>query len=282
MKRAEAPSASPRGSPPSALLDWPAEAGVVDLLLGRVEQKVKTRRRRRRVAASSAVAAVTAVLVVFWLIPFLRYTGSFATPVAQRHNVVLADGSQAELNARTILRTDFRAGHRHVWLEQGEAFFSVVKDPTRPFAVETPRGVIHVTGTVFNLRLTADKTEVTLIEGAVTFESRGAGEVKLAPGQQLAANATTTRTQTLSSLDLENVTAWREGRLVLDGLSLSEVAAKLGEYHGVSLTVAPAVANLRPGGTVPLDHLSGVLEALQETLPIRVEREAGAVRLVAR
>ena len=253
-------------------------------MLVRLDEKVKTKRlRRRRIAAGSATTAAV-LLVVAWLVPLLRDTGTIITAPGQRQTITLADGSRAELNARTSLHVDFRYGRRRLRLESGEVFFSVVKDSAHPFLVETPRGTVRVTGTLFNVRLAGeDRPEVTLLHGAVLFEPRAAAPIALAPGQQLTTDGVSPRVHDLPSADLENLTAWRQGRLVLDGLTLADTAARLASFHGVSINVSPAVAPLRPGGTVPLANLRSVLEALQETLPIRVEQQKdGSVQIMAR
>lgn len=280
MKSAKpgAPKAAARTS-----LDWPVHAGLVDRVLSRLEEKVGEKRRRRRQAAIASTSALAILLLAFWLGPMLRDTDVIATLPAQRQSVTLRDGSRAELNAATRLRTDFRYGRRHLRLEQGEALFSVVSDAARPFIVETTHGSIRVTGTVFNVRLSADdRPEVTLLEGSVRFESEAATPIHLAAGQQLSMEGSAPQVRKLEPADQERVAAWREGRLVLDGLTLAGVAERLAQYHAVPVNVAPDVAALRPGGTVPLANLRSVLEALQDSMPIRVEERAGAFYLTSR
>lgn len=281
------PDTEPPAPPPAAgartSLDWPADSGFTERVLGRLEEKVaaKNRRRRRVAAASAAVAAV--LVFAGWAVPLLLQTGLETTAAAQSRSAILRDGSRAELNARTRLSTDFRYGRRRVRLEQGEALFTVAADAARPFVVETPRGAVRVTGTVFNVRLVADlHPEVTLLEGTVNFERGADAPLALAPGQQLSTEGAAPRVRALPAADLAHIAAWREGRLVLDGLTLAEAAERLAHYHGATIEVAPAVAHLLPGGTVPLANLAGVIEALQEVLPIRAERSSGAIRLVAR
>lgn len=261
-------------------LDWPRQSGKVNVVLKALEAKLKKRRRRR--IAGAAGAAATLVLLL-WVVPLLRYTGTIVTPQAQRQSLTLADGSNAELNAQTVLRTDFRYGRRTVQLDQGEAFFAVAKDPSHPFLVETPAGTIRVTGTRFNVRLEPGRTpEVTLFEGAVSFARAEPvdGPIALSPGQQMSA---TGAKRTLSAAELDNVLSWRTGRLALDGLTLGEAAARFAAYHGRTVRVAPAAASLRVGGSCPLDDFTGFLEFVTEALPVSVlKADDGTIRLIAR
>jgi transmembrane sensor len=218
-----------------------------------------------------AAAGLAAALVVaaLWLVPYFRDTQTVATVAAQRSTLSLPDGSRLDLNAQTTLHTDFRHGERRVRLEKGEAYFSVAKDAAHPFLVETPGGTVRVTGTEFNVRLAAGRPEVTLLEGSVGFEN-AAARVKLVPGDQLSADGDLHH---LADAELGNVTAWRQGRIVLNGLTLAEAAARFAEFHGKVITVAPELAVMRMGGSYSLDDLPGFFDALSdERLALHVIR----------
>ena len=266
------------------LLDWPRESGQAAQFRERVEIHVKTRRRRRRTIRTTAALSVVAVFVLLWGIPVLRDTSTVDTPAAHRQTLALADGSHAELNARTQLHTDFRYSRRVVRLDKGEAFFSVAKDPAHPFIVETPAGTVRVTGTQFNVRLTENyQAEVTLLEGSVEVQPSASSSkhptTHLAPGQQFDSHRQGVRM--LSGAELDSVVAWRQGQLSFDGLTLAEAVARIGAYHGVKITVAPEITGLEPGGTFALDDLSAVLRALESTLSVQVLRnDDGSYRVV--
>lgn len=263
-------------------LDWPREAGLADEFLAKVDSRLRRRKQRRRTAVGVSTLVLAALLVGLWGVPYYRDTGAAGTPAAHRETLALADGSQAELNAQTSVRTDFRYGRRIVRLDQGEAFFSVAKDASHPFLVETPAGTVRVTGTKFNVRMTApDRTEVTLLEGAVQVQESATDPVKLTPGQQFDSAGANVRT--LTSTELERVVAWRKGELALDGLTLREAMSRLAAFHGIRIDVVPEVAGLRPGGTFPVDDLKGFLGAVETALPVRVMPQGdGSFRIVGR
>ncbi|MEJ1971968.1 MAG: FecR domain-containing protein [Lacunisphaera sp.] len=221
------------------------------------------------------------LLAVAWGVPWVRSTTSALTATAQRERLRLADGSVAVLNASTRLRTDFRHGRRVVELESGEAFFSVVKDKAHPFYVRTPRGVVRVTGTAFNVRLTEEAApEVTLIEGGVSVTGLGP-ERRLVPGQQF--DPRSGNVQTLTPVRLAAAIAWREGRLVLDGLTLGEAAGRMADFHGKKILIAPQVAGLTMGGSCSLDDLPAFLEFLPRALSVSVlPTSDGSWRVMAR
>jgi len=223
----------------------------------------------RWIPAAAGLAAALALSAV-WLVPYFRDTQKVATVAAQRSTIALPDGSHTELNAQTALFTDFRHGRRFVRLDKGEAFFAVAKDTAHPFSVETPGGTVRVTGTQFNVRLSSDgRPEVTLLEGAIEIQNALA-VLKLKPGDQLSA---TGDLRPLSARELESTVAWREGRIVLNGLTLAAAAERFANFHGKTIEVAPELAAVQMGGSYALDDLQGFFDALSaDTLALRVIR----------
>jgi len=265
--------------------EWVVQAGAVDDVLVEMDRLLVRRRQRRKNRVRVAVATAACIAAAFWLVPYLKDTSTVATQPARQQTLALADGSQAELNAQTNIRTDFRYGRRTVHLTKGEAFFSVAKDSAHPFLVETPAGTVRVTGTKFNVRLAAsNRVEVALLEGsvAVTPSEQESAPVDLAPGQLLDLAAGRPTVRTLTPSELEHTLAWRDGRAVFDGDTLADAAARFADYHGVTIAVNPGVASLHLGGSYPLADLQEFLDALETTLPVRVQRETGTYRITSR
>ncbi len=249
------------------LLERLRQSGRVEEFIQAATTQARVRARRRRRVRHAAVAVLAVAAFLGWAVPYYRSTDTLTTVAAQRTSVVLADGSQAELNANTELFADFRYGRRTIVLRRGEAFFSVAADTAHPFLVRTAAGTVRVTGTKFNVRTADASAEVTLLEGRVAFE-RDERVTPLLPGQQLEAATATVRD--LAPEDLASLTAWRTGQLALKGLSLSEVVQRLAAYHGCQIDCAPEVAGLWPGGSFALDDFAGFIEAMETTLPVRV------------
>lgn len=273
---------APPGNPPPGehLADWVVQSGVVKEVLSELDYQVRKRKQKRRRSIKTASAALMVGIGLLWLVPYLRETDTLTTPSAHRQTVRLADGSQAELNARTSLKTDFRYGRRSVLMERGEAFFSVAKDPAHPFRVTTPSGTIQVTGTEFNVHLSAAGfAEVTLLAGSVQVTSESTVR-HLSPGQQVRTQPDAT-VRALEPKQIERVVSWRQGRAVFDGDTLASGASRFADYHGITITVAPDVASLRMGGSYLLADLPEFLEALPKALPVQVTRRAEGSYLIS-
>jgi transmembrane sensor len=234
--------------------------------------------------AGASLIAAAAVAVILWQGQPQDTFQNLATPIAQRQALTLADGTQLELNAQTVLAVELNARERRVRLAGGEAFFHVAKDAERPFFVETAAGSVRVTGTQFNVR-TADagQLEVTVLEGAVQVRpGEHAGTRDLHANEQLVRANGAVTVRTLAAADVDRTLAWRSGQVLFNGTPLREALACFARYHGRTLTASDSAALQRVGSRHSLDDLDGFLSALEDALPVRVVHEAdGSIRVEA-
>ncbi len=232
------------------------------------------------------VAAAAAVAVAFLTARAHPSAQLIATAAGQRQTITLDDGTRVELNARTSLKIENTAHARHVQLAEGEAFFTVAKDKTRPFTVETPAGSVRVTGTVFDVRSeTTAQLDVTVVEGSVqvrpgsTPSEDTPAPYLLTHNQGLEATGTSARLRTLSSEELSDTLAWRDGLVVADQLPIRDAIARFARYHGRGMVVTDAAAAKRISGRYNIDDLDSFLADLQQ-LDFRVDTTAnGMIRV---
>lgn len=227
-------------------------------------------------------AAAAIVVFGFW---FMNRPLELATDAGHRQAVTLADGTRAELNARTSLSVRIRDNERRLYLASGEACFAVTKDPARPFYVETPAGTVRVTGTHFNVRADDPATlEVTVLEGsvAVTVGPDGA-DYALKPQDRFSFDGAKADVQQLTPEAAEDTVAWREGRVVFEGVPVRAAVERFARYHGREIEVSPLVETLRLGGRFKLDDFDGFLRDVELAVPVHVLRNSdGRVRIVPR
>jgi transmembrane sensor len=250
-----------------------------------VELAHNARRRHRRRIVGVTLAAAAAVALLFVVLG--SRASEFLTGKAERHVALLEDGSRVELNAQTALQVRLSRSERRVTLARGEALFTVAKDPARPFIVETPVGLVRVTGTVFNIRAdraTAERVEVTVLEGSVRVRARSEAvdEAALRPGAQaVLVGGTSLEVREIGTDAAENVVAWRQGQVVFDETPLREAIARFASYHGREVVVADDAADLKLGGRFAVDDFNGLLEAVERVLPVRIVRERERLRIEA-
>ncbi|MBK7559246.1 MAG: FecR family protein [Chitinophagaceae bacterium] len=111
-----------------------------------------------------------------------------------RTKIQLPDGSQVWVNSGSSLtyEDNFKGSTREVHLD-GEAYFDVVKDPSRPFIVHTTGIDIKVLGTAFNVKAYKMEPviEATLIHGSIEVINKnrpGSPGVMLKPHEKLVYN----------------------------------------------------------------------------------------------
>ena len=133
-----------------------------------------TAKSRRPWSCYPAVLAAAAVLIVVLTLGWRHYNvvdqASFQTGIGDLQKVPLADGSTATLSSNSRIVVTFSRRERHVELQHGEAFFSVVKDPGRPFVVSADGRRVTAVGTRFAVRRDQAGLRVIVTRGVVRLE----------------------------------------------------------------------------------------------------------------
>lgn len=232
--------------------------------------------------AGMALTAIAVIAAVFlWSPRPQNQFQNLATPVAHRETVTLIDGTRIELNARTTLVAEITATSRRVRLADGEAFFTVAKDPQRPFFVETAAGTVRVTGTQFNVRTeSASGLEVTVEEGTVQVRTGRQPVHELAKGDRLIRKSEDVAVVRLAPRELQDFLAWRQGMIVFVDTPLREALARFARYQGRNLVATDTAAVRTVGGTHRIDDLDGFLASLQDVMGFKVSpRPDGAIEV---
>ncbi|WP_313714304.1 FecR family protein [Pseudomonas sp.] len=188
--------------------------------------------------------------------------------------VQLSDGSTVELNLHTELTYLNYKDQRQVTLKRGEAFFKVQHDSSHPFIVRAGRGQTRVTGTQFNVWKYQDQVKVTLVQGSVLVSSDGsAGGYRLGPGMQASYHTGDFEPQLAENSDYDNSLAWRNGKLVLDNLSLEQALPVINRYLDAPLLLAdPGTGRIRISGIYNTREVGRLVDNLPKVLPIYLTR----------
>ena len=127
----------------------------------------------------------------------------------------------------------------------GEAYFKVTKDATRPFVVMTDETETTVLGTEFNVKTgTGARTEITLITGSVALRLNHrkpiiAGEdgqemIILKPGQQAVHDAQNVDLR-INQVDVQPYEFWRDGYLYYDNVELKDIMEAIGKNFNMTV-----------------------------------------------
>jgi transmembrane sensor len=194
----------------------------------------------------------------------------YATAVGESKTLALADGTRVTLNTGTGVRARVGAGTREVWLDSGEAFFDVAHDSAHPFIVDAGRSRITVVGTRFSVRRDGANVSVVVAEGKVRV-AQGDKQVTLVRNDSLLATDDRIVLSQKTPVQLENLLGWREGRLMLDELTLAQAAAEFNRYNRRQLVIAdPVVATMVIGGSFAPTNVDGFARLLQQGFGLQV------------
>lgn len=220
-------------------------------------------------------------------LPAVEQMNVLATPRGGQYEVILPDGTRALLNAASSLRypTAFTGKERKVTLT-GEAYFEVIKEPGKPFVVETANMRVQVLGTSFDIMAYDNEATVrtTLLTGKVKEISGGPGRlagqgaqtgqdgfagedsVTLAPGQQAVLRRDGERL-TREVIDTDEVIAWKDGLFLYSNrVDIPTIMRQLERWYDIDVHYeGGAPAQTFYGGIQRSLPLSKVLSILERT-----------------
>jgi transmembrane sensor len=239
-----------------------------------------TERRRRWAIGTSAgglIAASMAALLV-WPHPDAASSRLITTPPGVTRDIALADGTKIALNGAGRMRIDH---DRSVALLDGEAFFQVAHHADRPFRLQVGAQVIQDVGTAFDVATSAETTRISVREGAVAIDPE-AENIRLTAGQEarIGTGGEIVRSTVQQG---DAIGGWREGRLVYQGASWTEVVTDLSRALGVSVTADPRMEERCFTGVILLDRdRSRTIERVANVAGLSASRNGGGWLLAPR
>ncbi len=280
--------------------------------LPKVQSKLKERKvilisRLRRLTGYAATAVIAIGLTCFAQHYFLdndellQAVGindqTVETPAGAKSLVTLEDGTRVWLNAKSKLTypSRFVGGGREVELE-GEGYFEVAKDRSRPFKVKTSELTVQVLGTVFNLKCYPEEGAIkaTLVEGKIALnrlvdETTEKELLELKPNQQavfIKKEGSLTRDEAMAAgistaglnrrtteklviyeqIDPAFIADWKDNKLMFKDETFESIAVKLERrYNARIIFEDEAVKGYRFSGTFREISINEALKALQFT-----------------
>ena len=242
----------------------------------------------RVVAMAATVLAIVGIGSAVFLLRNHEVSQSYATSVGGIGSSELPDGSRVELGAGTRITTRYTSKLRMVSVDAGEAYFSVMKDPLRPFLVTAGNMRVTAVGTAFNVRRDAVRVVVAVSEGRVRLDSSTTGPassedaMRLLAGEQ-AVYSSASGDVTIAKIRASDVASWRHGMLKYVHEPLGSVVADLSRYYPKRIVINDATLGELPfTGTVFSANVVGALKAFEEVFPLQVHEGDDAIELVPR
>jgi ferric-dicitrate binding protein FerR (iron transport regulator) len=228
-------------------------------------------------------------------------------PKSQKSQLILADGTKVWLNSGTTLKYKMDYGNvdRKIYLE-GEAYFEVAKNPSKPFLVYASNIVVKAIGTSFNVKcyLEDNIIETTLVEGKVQVTKSNNNTVNesvyLNPKERAIFNrldnklvVTTERKVDKDEKDkdlstysyiqpksIQSVISWKNEELIFENEPFEELTKRLERWYNVKIRVLDVKVNQKnsyTGKFVNNESLEQVLKIVSRTTPIKYTFRNGEI-----
>jgi ferric-dicitrate binding protein FerR (iron transport regulator) len=190
----------------------------------------------------------------------------------------LEDGTIVTLNKHSRLKglTHFTSTDRTVELE-GEGFFEVASDKSRPFSVRTKDAVIRVLGTSFNVRSSGEQTEVIVETGRVVV---GKEESQLIPLKAQERVVISSAGASVEGSHDELYNYYRTKEFVCNGTPLGRLVEVLNAAYGARIEIADSGHAKLPLTTTFQDgSLDEILQIVSKTLKLSIDKKEGRIIL---
>lgn len=193
------------------------------------------------------------------------------TAYGETKQIILPDSSEVWLNSGSTFQypAKFKKETRLVSLD-GEAYFSVRKDVSKPFVVNTNQLSVKVLGTEFNVKAYLDdsKTVATLNTGKIEINTVSNQSWILNPNEQLTYNNKTASID-ITEVQANDISAWTNGQLFFTDASFTDILQTLERRFGVSFETSLNIGVSAHGYTVKFlkdDNLEQILNVLEDVV----------------
>jgi transmembrane sensor len=167
-------------------------------------------------------------------------------PKGQKLTVFLSDGSKVKLNAESKIRYQkpLDEDSRVVYLE-GEAFFEVVPDKSRPFIVRSANLETKVLGTSFNVKAYPSEQHINVavktgLVSIINTEQKLANiqnkSIVLSP-TEMASFSVENNDISVTTYDPKEVLSWSEGVLYFNDATMEQFVSELERWYGIDIVI---------------------------------------------
>ena len=245
--------------------------------LQRVNAKIDVSKRRVFTSPYRKLWRVAAVVIPFLiLVGGIHYFSQkqqmiqITTAYGEMRQIFLPDSSEVWLNSGTTIQypEKFKNNKRSITLE-GEAYFAIRKDASKPFIVHTNNLSVKVLGTAFNVKAyPADhKTIATLNSGKVEIETNTKQSRVLSPNEQLTYNSETSDIN-IMKVSATDASGWTSGQLIFTNTPFNEILETLERRFDVSFEIQTNISS-KENYTIKFlknDDLEQILSVLEDVV----------------
>lgn len=165
-----------------------------------------------------------------------------STPRGRKFRMNLDDGSFVHLNSVStiIYPNKFADDYREIEMD-GEAYFDIHRDESRPFIIKVKDYSVEVLGTSFNIEAYEgeDDFSITVESGTVkvNLDESGKNSTVLEKDQKLIYNPSTNVTE-IFDVKSDTEISWRKGILRFDATPMAKVEKTIERWYGIDLVIS--------------------------------------------
>jgi transmembrane sensor len=201
-------------------------------------------------------------------------------PFGKRSSILLPDGSRVWLNSgsRLVYPTVFKDKSREVFLE-GEAYFEVSINKSKPFFVRTDALNIKVLGTRFSVQAFKSEKEyfAVLLEGKVSLSANSKmfkKEYELSPNQKATLSETKDDINITSVENADNYIAWIYGFLNFENEGIQSLTKRISRYYNIEIDATGINAPAKFSGKLDLkENPERILDGLSKIFKIKYKKQ---------
>ncbi len=234
---------------------------VFNKILGQIERssqnhksvKFERKSKNRNWKLTGFAASILIVLVsIFWSVEKskkLEVKEIQDVAIKEKKNlpgeksiITLRDGTKVTLNSGSTLRYPEIFGDTRTVVLEGEAYFNVAKDTSKPFIVISDAFKTIALGTAFNIQAFPEDNElkISLAEGKVLLENNihkkdclsETNSIILNPGEEIS-YLKESKKVVKQNFDPNEILAWKDGTLIFKNKSFDEIIPVLERWYAV-------------------------------------------------
>lgn len=206
-------------------------------------------------------------------------SADYRTGKGERKDIALSSNVSLKLNTLTSISIHATQDDSQIELISGEAAVVSTRPAGRPLVMKAANGQMTATSAQFNTRCIDGDVAVSCVDGAVAVEVDGKN-LSLRRGEQVSYNAE--GLGRLSSLDVEQATAWQSGLLIVRDRSLSDVVEEVNRYRpGKIVIVNSRLGRRMITGTFHLDQMDDFIGQVRGLFGANVQSLPGGLVLLS-